>query len=86
MEDIIEKVFELEFRTNGFSFETKDKELIENEWTLYEKLLEVLDDQEKEIYLKYIRLREKREREEIKSAYKNGFITAIKLWEECKRK
>ena len=86
MEDIIEKVFKLEFDEDCFSFETNDKELIDKEWTFYERLLEIFEDKEKEIFLKYIRLREVRGREEIKNAYKNGFITAIKLWEECKKR
>ena len=82
MEDIIGKIFELEFSEKAFLFETTDKEGIRKEWGLYEKLLDTLTREEKSILTEYISLRQAREREEIKNSYKNGFAAAIKLWEE----
>ena len=82
MEDIIGKIFQLEFNEKAFLFETNDREGIRKEWELYEKLLNKLTEEEQRLLTEYMRWREAREREEIKNSYKNGFVTAIKLWEE----
>lgn len=82
MEDLIGKIFELEFNEKAFLFETNDREGIHKEWELYEKLLNKLTEEEQRLFTEYMRWREAREREEIKNSYKNGFVAAIKLWEE----
>ena len=86
MEDSIGKLFELDFRESAFSFETNDRVGIQREWELYEKLLTQCTDEEKQVFLEYIRIRERREGEEIKNAYKKGFVSAIKLWTESLKK
>ena len=86
MEDIIGKLFELDFRESAFSFETNDRVGIQREWELYEKLLTQWTDEEKQVFLEYIRIRERREGEEIKNASKKGFVSAIKLWTESLKK
>ena len=79
MEDIIGKIFQLEFNEKAFLFETNDREGIRKEWELYEKLLNKLTEEEQRLLTEYMRWREAREREEIKNIDKLNARFTIEL-------
>ncbi len=79
MEKLIEKLFELHLKTETFPVGIPDKEGIENEWKLYEFLLNNLTDKNKKILTEYNKLTSMRHGKELQAVYAQGFKTAIRL-------
>ena len=82
MENIIHKLFDLHISTEPFPFGKSNKQNMDEEWKIYSFLYENLSDEYEKLFLKYIELRGLRQNEEIKSAYEQGFKTAIRLLTE----
>jgi hypothetical protein len=83
MDHIIHKLFDLHINTEPFPFGKPNKQNMDEEWEIYAFLYENLPEEYKKTFLKYIELRGARQNEDIKSAYEQGFKTAIRLLTEA---
>lgn len=78
MESIIDKLYDLEVDISSF-LELISKEDIKRESIAYAHLYKNLPQKEKEIFAEYLQLKSDRHKEELKTAYKLGFKSAIKI-------
>ena len=79
MEKLIEKLFNLHNKMEEISFPEHDKEEMNREIQLYDFLYESMSEQNHALFLEYIRIRERRQAQDVQVAYEQGFKTAIKL-------
>ena len=79
MDKIIEKLYNSHLQEEQFPFGIAEKESMQKEYDAYCTLSEMLSKEGKELLMEYSDLNEVRHKSELKSAYENGFKTAIKL-------
>ena len=79
MEKIIEKIYDLQLKNESFSLDSINHESSMHEWELYCQICQNLPEDAKELFNKFLSLRNNRQSENLKNSYHLGFKTAIKL-------
>lgn len=79
MDKIIDKLYGLQLNIDNYPLGISNKENMEKEYGIYYILQNNLLGENKDLFLRYVKLNDERRSEELRAAYENGFKTAIKL-------
>ena len=82
MGNIIDKLYQIQLNSKDFLMDCTAKDVNKREWELYTLLYEHLQDEDKEVFLEYIKLKGERQNEEIKASFGCGIRTAMRLFVE----
>ena len=85
MEKIIEKLFGLRISEEGYLFSEPGKENLTEENRLYEFLYDNLEEEKREVFVRYVREAALGHGREVRAAYMEGFKTAVRLGIESLR-
>lgn len=79
MKDIIEKLYNLHINTETYPLGLPDKENLDEELRVYERLCNLLGEEEKQLFSQYVEQRGIRQSEELKAVYEYGFKSGVQL-------